>query len=177
MAASSVRRPRTPRREIDLSSLLNPEQKDDTILLVNRILDAMQRRLCKVFDYTDADAKAASLRTPWHIPFPSSLKDNSLNLGRRENQTTSPEGGLGKETHEPRLVELKKESLLVFRKWQAMVQKRLAEITVKNNAMKPGQSYAAVASTSKASSTSRSRGCSGDTQRKGRVDARCLSSC
>jgi hypothetical protein len=146
MAPGSSRRPNTPKRELDVSSILTTDQRNELVLLVARITEGMQRQLCKTFDATDADARATPLRKPWHTLFPNKLKDNSFSLGGRGSRTRGEDSAIERESHEPRLVELKKEAVAAFRKWQSIVQRRISDLSAKGAVTKAGQSYASIAS-------------------------------
>ncbi|GAB1313030.1 DUF726 domain-containing protein [Madurella fahalii] len=95
MAPGGKQRPLPPKREADLSSLLNPGEKTELTALISKLTDSMQKHVSQLCDSsTAADDKAQPSRIALWGKLPSYLKDLSLsnpnnpsNDGqKRENQ-------------------------------------------------------------------------------------------
>ncbi|KAL2160252.1 hypothetical protein VTH06DRAFT_1425 [Thermothelomyces fergusii] len=153
-------RPNALRREVDLSSLLTAGEKTELTALVGRVTEAMLEDLTQLFDPVRPGGKAETSRTAFWSRLPGYLKDPSLgdpsngaqarashveNVKPPSSKTTGrardkrggdahgDAGASNREENEavPRLQELKKEALLHFKKWQAAVNKRINDISVK----------------------------------------------
>ncbi len=149
-----------PRREADLSSLLNPAEKVELTALVAKAIDSMLRHVTQLFDPVRQEDKPDPSRINLWSKLPYYLKD--LSLHDPSSHPTQPRGGhkenvkpparskkAGRATDNrdaapgvsdppchaddvtPRLQELKKEALQHFKKWQTSVQRRIGEISVK----------------------------------------------
>lgn len=183
-----------PRRELDLSSFLTPDQKDELMVLVTNVTDSMQRKIENTFNaaasmgppgaggsgaVTDNIASAFAganniLPTKWKIlapPTGKEVKDSgdgsdapirskqapATSYGKDSGSTDviAPESDLeakarskvAKEELEamsPSMLELKKECLSAFKKWQSSFLKRLSEIQVgRVDGPQQGRSYPA----------------------------------
>lgn len=160
------RRPRTPKREADLSGFLTGNEKHELSMLIAKITDGMQRQIYRVFDSTGVDNSKDSPPSFWS-KLPASLRDFSLGAAPKADAKASVKGngkaGKGnaktkkavlstqgdkeevanhaeetvqkeeKEALGASLQELKKETLQSFRRWQLAVNRRVGEISVKNN--------------------------------------------
>ncbi|KAL1881979.1 hypothetical protein VTK73DRAFT_3308 [Phialemonium thermophilum] len=158
MPPGGSRRPRTPRREVDLSSVLTAGEKNELSLLVSKITDRMQQQITRVFDATGVGDPQKNSPPSFWSKLPANLRDLSLSHREKENvnlvNTEPKEGpadadaaapGTKKEKEALGLEELKKETLQYFRRWQTAVQRRVADISVKNtSASSRGQTFAAV---------------------------------
>lgn len=155
-------RPHTPKREADLSGLLNGAEKHELSMLIAKITDGMQRQIYRVFDSTGVDEPKDEPPSFWS-KLPANLRDFTLGVGdkntakpgsKADTPGSSPQDGkvnledLAKETVQKEekealgssLQELKKETLQAFRRWQVAVNRRVNEISVKNqNAAQKGQ--------------------------------------
>lgn len=144
MPPGGSRRPHTPRREADLSSLLSSGEKAELLLLISKITEKMQRQIIQVFESSGVgDPKKQAPPNFWN-KLPAKLRDLSLQHADKENQKPgSSKQGQGnekesgakepledEETEVVGLQELKKEILHFFRRWQASVQRRTADISV-----------------------------------------------
>lgn len=115
-------------READLSALLSAVQKNELVLLVVSITNAMQDHVCQVFDQ---QAPPPAGYPPKSVPNkPDSTRPalvaEGCNIVAEQPQTrtlciSEPDGTQG---------ELKKEALAAFQKWQAAVTNRVSEIVV-----------------------------------------------
>ncbi|KAB5585358.1 hypothetical protein GE09DRAFT_1233748 [Coniochaeta sp. 2T2.1] len=148
-------RPHTPKREADLSGLLNGAEKHELSMLIAKITDGMQRQIYRVFDSTGVDTPKDSPPSFWS-KLPANLRDFTLGVGTGNGNkgNTNPSGkdnskqdqrqanleGTAQETLQKEerealgtsLQELKKESLQAFRRWQVAVNRRIGEISVKS---------------------------------------------
>jgi hypothetical protein len=151
MPPGGNRRPQTPKREADLSGLLNGTEKHELTMLIAKITDGMQRQIYRVFDSTGVDTPKDTPPSFWS-KLPANLRDFSLNVGgsvdsskasTRENEKPEQRANLEDVAHETvqkeerealgtSLQELKKEALQSFRRWQVAVNRRVGEISVKN---------------------------------------------
>lgn len=152
MPPGGNRRPHAPKREADLSGLLNGAEKHELSMLIAKITDGMQRQIYRVFDSTGVDTPKDSPPSFWS-KLPSNLRDFTLSVGGsgKENSKDSTKedikpgqkGKLEDVAHETvqreekealgtSLQELKKEALQSFRRWQVAVNRRIGEISVKN---------------------------------------------
>ena len=159
MAPSGRGRPNTPKRDVDLSSLLAPAEKAELLSLITKTTDTIQQHIIRVFDSTGIDDNAAPVRVSMWARLPTYLQDLSLVAQQRQPQsqpvaslkenvrpsdspatpsgtteaTQNASGGHGLVEHDPgpRLQELKKEALSHFKKWQTVVHKRIGDISVK----------------------------------------------
>ncbi|KAK3905901.1 hypothetical protein C8A05DRAFT_12313 [Staphylotrichum tortipilum] len=150
-----------PRREADLSSLLNPAEKTELTALVAKVIDSMLRHVTQLFDPVRPEDKADPSRINFWSKLPYYLEDLSLHdpsahltqprSGQKENvkpPARSKKAGRATDNRDatpgasdspcqgddhatPRLQELKKEALQHFKKWQTSVQRRISEISVK----------------------------------------------
>ncbi|KAL2170024.1 hypothetical protein VTG60DRAFT_5364 [Thermothelomyces hinnuleus] len=151
----------TLRREVDLSSLLNPGEKTELTALVGRVTESMLKDLTQLFDPVRPDGKAEASRTTFWSRLPDYLKDLSLGdpsngaqaranhvenvkpssskkTGKARDKRGDAHSAAGAPNREengmvPRLQELKKEALLHFKKWQMAVNKRINDISVKRS--------------------------------------------
>lgn len=151
MPPAGHRRPHTPKREADLSSLLNGAEKHELSMLIAKITDGMQRQIYRVFDSTGVDTPKDSPPSFWS-KLPANLRDFTLGVGGgkdnsnptvKENVKPGQKVNLEhvaqervqkeeKEALGTSLQELKKETLQAFRRWQVAVNRRVGEISVKN---------------------------------------------
>ncbi|KAH8903947.1 DUF726-domain-containing protein [Coniochaeta sp. PMI_546] len=151
MPPAGHRRPHTPKREADLSSLLNGAEKHELNMLIAKITDGMQRQIYRVFDSTGVDTPKDSPPSFWS-KLPANLRDFTLGVGGgkdnsnptvKENVKPGQKVNLEhvaqetvqkeeKEALGTSLQELKKETLQAFRRWQVAVNRRVGEISVKN---------------------------------------------
>ncbi|KAK1674425.1 hypothetical protein BDP55DRAFT_694805 [Colletotrichum godetiae] len=152
------RRPHGQRRrtQTDLTGVLTLEEKNELINLVSNILDSMQDQISNIFH--SPPITPATTEDPQHswlslsllkkgnskpaVPQtqPSANKENAGSASTSNQQ----KGGLTynkaheivekeeKEAMTPQLQELKKECLVVFRKWQGNVLTRAKDISVKD---------------------------------------------
>jgi len=147
-------RPITPKREADLSSLLNAFQRTDLITLTTAITDTMRQEILRMFEVStgesgDSHGAEAQKRSSWHLlPATFDLKNLDLNFKENAKPTARPsnldnrrQGGnldkkardtLAKEEDEalntPQ-AELKKEALANFDKWRSSIVKRVTDIS------------------------------------------------
>ncbi|KAK4248669.1 hypothetical protein C7999DRAFT_13435 [Corynascus novoguineensis] len=171
MAPGGKSRSSSLRREVDLSSLLDPSEKNELTALVGRVTESMLKDVTQLFDPVRAHGQAETSRTTFWSKLPYYLKDLSLNdplngiqtrvdhmengkpsrskmAGRardRRGDAPSAAGAPNREENDvtPRLQELKKEALLHFKKWQMAVHRRIGEITVKKTSnQQPGPASA-----------------------------------
>jgi hypothetical protein len=151
MPPGGNRRPHTPKREADLSGLLNGAEKHELSMLIAKITDGMQRQIYRVFDSTGVDTSKDSPPSFWS-KLPSNLRDFTLGVGgakedskasTKENIEPDKKANLEDLAHETvqkeerealgtSLQELKKEALQSFRRWQVAVNRRVGDISVKN---------------------------------------------
>lgn len=152
MPPGGNRRLHPPKREADLSGLLNGAEKHELSMLIAKIIDGMQRQIYRVFDSTGVDTPKDSPPSFWS-KLPSNLRDFTLSVGGsgNENSKASTKEGtkpgdkanlddiahetIQKEEKEAlgtSLQELKKEALQSFRRWQIAVNRRVGEISIKN---------------------------------------------
>lgn len=162
-------RPNTPKREADLSSLLNPTDKAELTALINWLTDAMLKHVIQLFDPVSPGANAQPSRITFWGKLPSYLKDHSLGspvddgqsrINQKENVKPSrskkavraadkpdavPRADNAPDQEEdltPRLQELKKEALQHFKKWHTAVLRRIGEISIKKAAnVQSGQPF------------------------------------
>jgi hypothetical protein len=143
MPSGGSRRPNTPKREADLSSLLTGSEKNELALLVTKITDTMQKQISHGFDSVAAGDLAEKGPPSFWNKLPEKLKDLSLTHHGKENQKPNTDTSDSKAATEvldkaeqealgPRLQELKKEALQFFRRWQTSVHRRLGDISVKS---------------------------------------------
>lgn len=78
MAPGSKQRAPQPKREADLSSLLNSSEKTELTALINRLTDSMQNHVSQLCDSSTADDKPHPSRIALWSKLPSYLKDLSL---------------------------------------------------------------------------------------------------
>ena len=78
MAPSGKLRPNTPKRDVDLSSLLNVAEKAELVTFVSKATDTMQKHITQVFDSTGIDDSANILRPSLWPRLPFHLRDMSL---------------------------------------------------------------------------------------------------
>ncbi|KAK3321161.1 hypothetical protein B0T19DRAFT_444939 [Cercophora scortea] len=163
MAPGGKPRPHPPKRETDLSSVLNLNEKNELVSLIGKLTDTIQKHIIQVFDSTGVDDDAGPVRTSFWSKLPSHLRDLSVSrphpaakkpkaTNQKENVVPSGSKPNGNSTdtfdagaqssfeHDeeeptvmPRLPELKKEVLQHFKKWQTAVQKRVGDISVKKS--------------------------------------------
>lgn len=154
-------RSNAPRREADLSSLLNPAEKAELTALVAKVIDSMLRHVTLLFDPVRQEDKDDPSRITLWTKLPYYLKDLSLHdpsshhsqpRGSHKENVKAParskKAGRATDNRDatpgasdspcqpdddvaPRLQELKKEALQHFKKWQTGVQRRISEISVK----------------------------------------------
>lgn len=155
------RRPHGQRRrtQTDLTGVLTLEEKNELINLVSNILDSMQDQISNIFH--SPPITPATTEDPQHSWLSLSLLKNkvsgtpaapqSQSQGGANKENTGPastsnqqKGSLTynkaheivekeeKEAMTPQLQELKKECLVVFRKWQGNVLTRAKDISVKD---------------------------------------------
>ncbi|KAK5661435.1 hypothetical protein OQA88_11336 [Cercophora sp. LCS_1] len=160
MPPGGKHRPTTPRRDVDLSSLLTYGEKVELVSLIKRITDVMQKHITQIFDSTgidDPSRPALWERLPPHLRdlslVPPQRRPEPRRNANKENVRPSvysagpsrtsvdiyPFGPVGDQTV-PRLQELKKEILVVFNKWQATVAKRVGDISIRRTDPQGGQS-------------------------------------
>jgi len=177
MPPGGKQRPNTPKRDVDLSSLLSLGEKTELVLFIGRATDTMQKHIIQVFDSTGLDDNTPPCRTSTWARLPAHLRDLSLvapqtrpetrssapNANQKENMkpcgprpTAVPAANPPSDANlisseegqevAPRLQELKKEVLLHFKKWQAAIQKRVGDISVKrtNEPQRGASSYGSV---------------------------------
>ncbi|KAL2197251.1 hypothetical protein P885DRAFT_36370 [Corynascus similis CBS 632.67] len=171
MAPGGKSRSSSLRREVDLSTLLDPSERNELTALVGRVTESMLKDVTQLFDPVRAHGQAETPRTTFWSKLPYYLKDLSLNdplsgiqtrVGHMENvkpsrskmagrardrrgDAPSAAGAPNREENDvtPRLQELKKEALLHFKKWQMAVHRRIGEITVKKTSnQQPGPASA-----------------------------------
>ncbi|OLN92263.1 putative membrane protein C6F6.13c 1 [Colletotrichum chlorophyti] len=149
------RRPHGSRRrtQTDLTGVLTIDEKNELVNLVNNITDNMRDRISDLFD--SPPITPVETEDPQHSWLSLSLlKGKSSNRpaasksqtnANKENANTSSQQYSGKaysKAHEivekeeeeamtPQLQELKKECLVVFKKWQGNVLTRVKDISVK----------------------------------------------
>jgi hypothetical protein len=132
MAPSGKQRLSTPKRDADLSSLLNVYEKTEFLSLIAKITESMYDQISQTFDWSDIEFSAKPGRPRIWAPLPDYLKDPGLCMqGAQSDIQASVEGRV---EHEQSIIyspELKKEVLAHFKKWQLCVQKRFGEISVK----------------------------------------------
>ncbi|KAK0613832.1 hypothetical protein B0T14DRAFT_539541 [Immersiella caudata] len=152
-------RPNTPKRDVDLSSLLTPGDKIELVSLICKSTDTMHQHINLVFDSTLNDSNPPCRSSHW-ARLPASLRDLSLvaphkrpeaqfatqGTNQKENvkrhgsrpataattghaPAADPSSPTAEHDEAPRLQELKKEVLLHFRKWQAAIHKRVGDIS------------------------------------------------
>ncbi|KAL2019418.1 hypothetical protein VTK56DRAFT_9623 [Thermocarpiscus australiensis] len=159
MPPGGKQRPNPPRREADLSLLLDPGDKIEVTALINKVTDSMQKHVTQLFDPASTNGNDQPSRITFWNKLPYYLKDLSLNdpisesqkrgnqkeafkaarskkAGRAaDNFDSVPNAGgtasQGENDVGPRLQELKKEALLHFKKWQTAVHRRIADISAK----------------------------------------------
>lgn len=151
MPPGGHRRPHTPKREADLSGLLNGAEKHELSMLTAKITDGMQRQIYRVFDSTGVDTPKDSPPSFWS-KLPANLRDFTLSVGGgKENSKPAVQKDVEpgqkvnleslahetvqkeeKEALGSSLQELKKETLQAFRRWQVALNRRVGEISVKN---------------------------------------------
>lgn len=133
-----------PRRPIDLTGTISIAEKNDLNLLVNAITEKLARDISNIFDSPPLtpienehghhhwlSLSILHCKEKENRP-PSSLSQPSLNGGASKpyiqaHQIIEKEE---KEAMTPQLRELKKETLVVFRKWQAAILARLRDVVV-----------------------------------------------
>lgn len=138
-----------PRRPIDLTGTISVAEKNDLNTLVNAISEKMHRDISNIFDSPPlAPIKgehghhhwlSLSLihckenRPPTSQPHPSGRGDGSKAY-KQAHQIVEKEEN---EAMTPQLGELKKETLIFFRKWQTAVLTRLRDLNVSETAAPP----------------------------------------
>ncbi|KXH55109.1 hypothetical protein CNYM01_03003 [Colletotrichum nymphaeae SA-01] len=154
------RRPHGQRRrtQTDLTGVLTLDEKNELINLVSNILDSMQDQISNIFH--SPPITPATTEDPQHSWLSLSLLKNKVTSKPATPQSESSankedtgsastsnqqKGGLTynkaheivekeeKEAMTPQLQELKKECLVVFRKWQGNVLTRAKDISVKDS--------------------------------------------
>lgn len=159
MPPGGKHRPTTPKRDVDLSALLNYGEKAELIAFINRVIDTMQRHITQVFDspgLENSPRPALWEKLPAHLRDlslappqrrPDHRRHNKENI--RPSTTSTGSSGPSLEAYPlgpaldqpgPRLQELKKEILVVFGKWRATVTKRIGDISVRRADSQGGQS-------------------------------------
>ena len=141
------------RRSVDLTGIISLAEKEDLIILVARITENMTRQIGEVFDCstpTPSDPGCSNANTWIDISIPLEklkLKDDCENPATDKEQTVLPaetsRSGTGStfcstqnisniahKTPPCQLSELKKELLVIFRKWQSIVLQRVRDIRV-----------------------------------------------
>ncbi|KAK3343804.1 hypothetical protein B0T25DRAFT_308100 [Lasiosphaeria hispida] len=171
MAPGGKQRPNTPKREVDLSSLLTVAERNELISFVTKATDTVQKQICQVFDSTGIIDNPGLSRISFWSKLPAHLRDLSLGkpqmrpeprqtASRKENAkpadsksaapaASSPESIPASAPSQrdaqrtgPRLAELKREALQHFKKWQTAIHKRVGDINVKKgNESHNGQSF------------------------------------
>ncbi|KAK0705023.1 hypothetical protein B0H67DRAFT_498366 [Lasiosphaeris hirsuta] len=161
MAPGGKQRPNTPKREVDLSSLLTVAERNELVSFVAKATDTVQKQICQVFDSTGIIDNPGLSRISYWSKLPAHLRDLSLSkpqmrpeprqsASRKENAkpgidpkntafaANSAEGSAGSASTQqdpqrtgPRLAELKREALQHFKKWQTAIHKRVGDINVK----------------------------------------------
>ncbi|KAK4455015.1 hypothetical protein QBC34DRAFT_391320 [Podospora aff. communis PSN243] len=155
-------RPNTPKRDVDLSSLLSLSDKIELVSFIGKATETMHKHIIQVFDSTGLDDSNPPCRTSYWARLPLHLRDLSLvtpqkrsdprvatqGANQKENikahaswsatagaanhaPVSDPPSPTAEHDQAPRLQELKKEVLLHFKKWQAAIQKRVGDISVK----------------------------------------------
>ncbi|KAK1754307.1 DUF726-domain-containing protein [Echria macrotheca] len=158
MAPGGRPRPNTPKRDVDLSSLLTVPEKTELVLFAGKVTDSMQKQIIQVFDSTGVNDQTATrisfwARLPAHLrdftlgppkrrpePRPAAIDKENIRPGISQSTATSSHDNANSdpdpfapevEQTGPRLQELKKEVLLHFKKWQMAIQKRVSDISIK----------------------------------------------
>lgn len=146
------RNPGPSRRGVDLTGIISFAEKEDLVILVSRITEKMSRQVGEVFDTypsTPAGPEVPKANTWVTISIPM----ERLDLGDRPDIQSKSDGTAGgpsidtadhstKTIPSPalntlittqcqsQLGELKKELLVVFKKWQGVVLQRVRDIRV-----------------------------------------------
>ena len=160
MAPGGKPRPNTPKREADFSALLTNGEKVELTSLINKASDSIQKHIIHVFDSTSTEETTKPIRVSFWSGLPARLRDLNIakphfqgqrrpnanpTAPQKENlnpsQPATPYTGAqetegvvdrpGSQELTPRLQELKKEALVHFKKWQASMNKRVADISIK----------------------------------------------
>jgi len=154
MAGSRRHHSQRRRTPTDLTGVLTLDEKNELISLVNNILDSMQDQISNIFHsppITPATAedpgnswlslslfknKANAITQPQSIankenarPSSASTQQNAAKTYNRAHEIVEKEE---KEVMTPQLQELKKECLVVFKKWQGNVLTRAKDISVRD---------------------------------------------
>ena len=146
------RNPGTSRRGVDLTGIISFAEKEDLVILVSRITEKMIRQIGELFDLyppTPAGPEAPKSNTWVTISIPM----ERLGLGDKPDIQSGKDGTAGGTSidtadHSTEIIpspalntlittqcqsqlgELKKELLVVFKKWQGVVLQRVRDIRV-----------------------------------------------
>ena len=84
-------RPRAnpPRRDVDLSEFLSPQDKDELVSLIHTLTESMLKRILRSFDPSSKDDPSLPSRVAFWGKLPSYLRDNNLSSSVNEMQTRS----------------------------------------------------------------------------------------
>ncbi|KAF5008785.1 hypothetical protein FDECE_4959 [Fusarium decemcellulare] len=134
-----------PRRPVDLTGVLSVAERNDLITLTNAITEKLHNNISNIFDSPPVTPVMGDVGDIGHHHWLSlSLQNAKENVPiRTSSQAKKPSPiprptakmteSIDKEDPEaitPQLRELKKEALVFFRKWQAMVLQRIRDISV-----------------------------------------------
>ncbi|KAK1972140.1 DUF726-domain-containing protein [Colletotrichum sublineola] len=147
------RRPQRRRTQTDLTGVLTLDEKNELISLVSNILDSMQDQISNIFhsppitpatvedpnnswlslslfkNTSNAITQPQSAANKENVrPSSASTQQNAAKTYNRAHEIVEKEE---KEAMTPQLQELKKECLVVFKKWQGNVLTRAKDISVR----------------------------------------------
>ncbi|KAK4166207.1 hypothetical protein QBC43DRAFT_377493 [Cladorrhinum sp. PSN259] len=165
MPPNGHKRPNTPKREADLTALLNVNEKTEVVSLMSRLTDLMQKHITLLFDMILADESSPPpMRESSWNKLPTHLKDLTLNkptlptLKENLKPPRPKKAGRARDRLEeatpsiveiqpqpreqpklgPRQQELKKEALQHFKRWQTAVHKRVGDMSIKKTSDSQG---------------------------------------
>ncbi|KAM5384302.1 hypothetical protein ACJZ2D_001607 [Fusarium nematophilum] len=134
-----------PRRPVDLTGVLSVAERNDFVTLITAITETLHNNISLIFDSPPVTPVLGDSGDTGHHHWLSfSLQNGKENIQPRASsqvhkpaqayqpskKTTEATDKEDPETITPQLKELKKEALIFFRKWQAIVVQRFRDISV-----------------------------------------------
>ncbi|KAF4979533.1 hypothetical protein FZEAL_4301 [Fusarium zealandicum] len=134
-----------PRRPVDLTGVLSPAERNDLVTLINAITEKLHNNISIIFDSPPVSPVLGDLgELGHHHRLSLSLQNGKENINplsqpqiKKIPQIRKPNTKIADATDQedpeattPQLRELKKEVLVFFRKWQAIVLQRIRDISV-----------------------------------------------
>lgn len=130
-----------PRRPIDLTGALSAAERNDLTTLVNAITEKLHKDISSIFDSPPVTPVDSGHGHHHWLSLPLLHRKENKPPSSHMVQANSDGSKSFKKTHQiiekeeqeamtPQLRELKKEALIFFRKWQALVLQRMRDISI-----------------------------------------------